>query len=48
MEVTIFKGRPKAIYFQLVVDKIKKKFAAWKVSMLSIAGRIQLLRYVIS
>ncbi|KAI5447197.1 hypothetical protein KIW84_014883 [Lathyrus oleraceus] len=38
----IFKGRPKASYFQSVADKIRNKLAAWKASLLSIAGRVKL------
>ncbi|XP_058783502.1 uncharacterized protein LOC131658194 [Vicia villosa] len=45
--VPIFKGRPKAIYFQPLADKIKAKLAAWKASLLSIAGRVQLVMSVI-
>ncbi|CAK8544840.1 unnamed protein product [Lathyrus sativus] len=43
----IFKGRPKASYFQPVVDKIRIKLAAGKASLLSIAGRVQLVNSVI-
>jgi len=43
----IFKGRPKCIYFQPIADKVKLKLAAWKASLLSIAGRVQLVKYVI-
>ncbi|PNX87320.1 ribonuclease H, partial [Trifolium pratense] len=32
-------GKPKAIYFQPLVDKIKTKLASWKASLLSYAGR---------
>jgi len=28
--VSIFKGKPRSIYFQLVVDKVKLKHATWK------------------
>jgi hypothetical protein len=45
--VPIFKGKPKAIYFQPIADKIKSKLAAWKASLLSIAGRVQLVKSVI-
>ncbi|MCH88157.1 RNA-directed DNA polymerase (Reverse transcriptase), partial [Trifolium medium] len=39
--VPIFKGKPKAIYFQPLVDKIKTKLASWKASLLSYAGRVE-------
>ncbi|CAJ2642122.1 unnamed protein product [Trifolium pratense] len=40
-------GRPKASYFYPIADKIKTKLSAWKASLLSIAGRVQLVRSVI-
>ncbi|PNY16800.1 ribonuclease H, partial [Trifolium pratense] len=43
----IFKGRPKARYFQPIADKIKSKLSSWKASLLSIAGRVQLIKSVI-
>jgi len=43
----IFKGKPKKIYFQPIVDKVKIKLATWKASLLSMAGRIQLVKAVI-
>jgi len=45
--VPIFKGRPKAIHLQPIADKIKSKLSAWKTSLLSIAGRLQLVKSVI-
>lgn len=45
--VPIFRGRPKSIHLQPVADKIKTKLAAWKASLLSIAGRVQLVKSVI-
>ena len=45
--VPIFKGKPKTAYFLPIADKIKTKFSAWKASLLSIAGRVQLIRSVI-
>jgi hypothetical protein len=45
--VPIFKGRPKVTHLQPVTDKIKAKFSAWKASLLSIAGRIQLVKFVV-
>lgn len=43
----IFKGKPKAIHFQPIVDKVKNKLATWKASLLSIAGRVQMIKSVI-
>jgi mannosylglycoprotein endo-beta-mannosidase len=45
--VPIFKGRPKVIHLQPIADKVKLKLAAWKASLLSIAGRVQLVRSVV-
>jgi hypothetical protein len=45
--VPIFKGKPKARYFYSIADKIKAKLSAWKASLLSIAGRVQLVKSVI-
>lgn len=45
--VPIFKGRPKSIYLQPIADKIKSKLSAWKASLLSIAGRVQLVKSVL-
>jgi len=44
----IFKGRPKPIYFQAIADRVKSKLANWKASLLSIAGRVQLVKSVIA
>ena len=43
----IFQGKPKCIYFQYMVDRIKTKFATWKGVLLSIMGRVQLVKSVI-
>ncbi|GAU48100.1 hypothetical protein TSUD_133200 [Trifolium subterraneum] len=45
--VPMFKGKPKTSHFQFIVDKIRLKLASWKASLLSIAGRIQLVKSVI-
>jgi ribonuclease HI len=45
--IPIFKGKPKKAYLQPIADKIKAKLSAWKASLLSIAGRIQLVKSVI-
>jgi len=43
----IFKGGLRNIYFQPIVDKIRIKLKRWKASLLSIVGRIQLVKLVI-
>ncbi|GAU50559.1 hypothetical protein TSUD_180290 [Trifolium subterraneum] len=43
----IFVGKPKVIHFQSLVDKIKFKLASWKGAMLSIMGRVQLVKSII-
>jgi len=45
--VPIFEGGPKYVYFQPIADKIKNKLVAWKASLLSIAGRVLLIKSVI-
>ena len=45
--VPIFKGRPKVSSLQPIADRVKAKLAAWKASLLSIAGRVQLIKSVI-
>jgi hypothetical protein len=45
--VPIFKGKPKASFFYPMADKIKAKLSSWKASLLSIAGRTQLVKSVI-
>jgi hypothetical protein len=45
--VPIFIGRPKTIHLQPIADKVKQKLSAWKASLLSIAGRVQLVQAVI-
>ncbi|WJX12769.1 hypothetical protein P8452_03227 [Trifolium repens] len=45
--VPIFKGKPKVSHLQPIADKIKLKLSAWKASLLSIAGRVQLIKSVI-
>jgi len=44
----IFKGKPKPICFQPIADKIKAKLASWKASLLSMAGRVQIVKSVIN
>jgi len=43
----IFKGKPKRVHFQPIADRVKLKLAKWKASLLSIAGRVQLVKSVI-
>ncbi|PNX63452.1 ribonuclease H, partial [Trifolium pratense] len=45
--IPIFSGKPKNIYLQPIDDKVRAKLSAWKASLLSIAGRIQLVKSVI-
>lgn len=46
MGVPIFRGRPQASYFQPIVDKIRVRLSSWMGSILSMAGRLQLLKSV--
>ena len=43
----IFKGKPKGIYFQSIIDRIKVKLATWKGTMLTIMGQVQLIKSII-
>jgi hypothetical protein len=43
----IFVGKPKTIHFKAITDKIKMKMASWKGVLLSIMGRVQLVRSII-
>ena len=43
----IFQGKPKRIHFQAIVDRIKVKLASWKGSLLTIMGRVQLVKSII-
>jgi len=45
--VSIFKGKPKTSYLQPIADRIKVKLASWKATLLIMAGRVQLVSYVI-
>ncbi|KAK2364421.1 hypothetical protein QL285_089294 [Trifolium repens] len=45
--VPIFKGKPKSCHLQPIADKVKLKLSAWKAYLLSIAGRVQLVKSVI-
>ena len=43
----IFKGKPRCIHFRAIVDKIKVKLTSWKGSLLSIMGRVQLVKSIV-
>jgi len=43
----IFQGKPKVAHFQMIIDRIKTKLATWKGSLLSVMGRVQLVKYII-
>lgn len=45
--VPVFRGTPKKIYFQALVDKTKCKLAFWKDVLLSNVGKTQIIQYVI-
>lgn len=40
-------GKPNAKHFQYIFDKIKSKLSAWKVSLLSIVGRVESAKSII-
>ncbi|KAI5422121.1 hypothetical protein KIW84_045539 [Lathyrus oleraceus] len=42
--VHIFKGKPKARYIRLILEKVKAKLSKWKGSLLSFAGKIQMVK----
>lgn len=42
----IFIGRPRNINFK-IVERIRLKLATWKASLLSMAGRVQLVKSVV-
>lgn len=43
----IFNGKPKCIHFQPILDRINVKLATWKGVLLSIMGRIQLVKSIV-
>ena len=43
----IFQGKPKVIHLRSITDKIRKKLATWKGIILSIMGRVQLVKSII-
>jgi len=44
---TIFQGKPKIIHFQMIADIIKNKLATWKGRILSIMGKVRLVKSII-
>lgn len=47
LDVPLFKGKPRRIHLQPIMDRIKLKFASWKGLLLSIMGWVQLVKSVI-
>ena len=47
LSAPIFKGRPKKIHLQLIADRVRIKLANRKAALLSIAGRVQLVKFVV-
>lgn len=45
--VPIFQGKPQTSYLKPIVDRIKTKLVSWKGAMLSIMGRVQLVKSII-
>jgi len=45
--LSIFKGKSKVIHFRMITDRIKNKLTTWKGRILSIMGRVQLVKSVI-
>lgn len=45
--VPLFRGKPKKIHRMYIADKIKIKLANWKGAMLSVMGRVQLVKSTI-
>lgn len=45
--IPIFKGKPRTSHLQPIADRINSKLATWKESLLSIAGRVELFKFVI-
>lgn len=46
--VPIFRGKPRTSHFQFIVDMFRLRFSSWKGSILSMAGRLQLIKSVMS
>lgn len=45
--VPLFMGKPKRVHLQPIADRIMLKFASWKGNLLSIMGRVELVKTVI-
>lgn len=45
--VPVFMGRPKIAYILPIANKVKSKLATWKDNLLSIADRVQLVKYIV-
>ncbi|GAU39929.1 hypothetical protein TSUD_275290 [Trifolium subterraneum] len=43
----IFVGKPKSTHFSAIADKFRVKLASWKGALLSIMGRVQLVRAIV-
>lgn len=48
LDVPVFAGRSKLVYFKHLVDKIRRKLEGWKAKMLSFAGKLMLIKSVLS
>lgn len=46
--VPIFAGRSRLVYFEHLVDKVRRKLDGWKAKILSFAGKLTLLKAVLS
>lgn len=47
-DVPFLKGKPKKLFFQPFVDKTRNKLGVWKGDLLSLMGRVQLVKSVIN
>lgn len=47
LSVPIFEGKPRRIFLQPIADKILSKFSYWKCSLLSLMGRVELVKSII-
>jgi len=42
-----FTGKPKVDHYQMITDSLKAKLSTWKGSVLSVMGRVQLVKSII-